>query len=243
MLGTVTWPLLLIGGLGLALLLIWVWLRRGRIVPGRWVRAGFWSCEIALGGLSLWFSWRLGSPIYFLIFAAMIFPLLRLWQDTAVQSAASGTPIPRTGRISVLQSASIILRVDHDSGKCTGQMLRGALRDWQLQEMDSHDLHQTRTEILPIDPVGVALLDVWLDRHGPLHWRKDFGGGTELPPAAPAVPTVGHDEAATILGLGLNATAPDIDIAAERLLDLLGRDAPHAFVTDWIAAARAALTT
>ena len=238
-LGEMIWPLFLIGGLGLALLLIWVWLRRGRVRPGRRTRGVFWACEAALGGLSLWFSWRLGSPIYFLIFVAMIFPLLRLWQEIAVQAA---TPTAaRTGRISVLQSPWLILRIDHDSGACTGQLLRGTLRDWQLQEMDNHDLQQMRGEIFAADAVGTAMFDFWLDRHGPLQWRKEFGGGKEIPQATPPIPQPARDEAAALLGLEPQARPADIDDACARLHDLLGEEARHGFIASWIAAARSVL--
>ncbi|MGB4101776.1 MAG: hypothetical protein WBK91_07735 [Alphaproteobacteria bacterium] len=231
----ITWPLFLIGGLGLALLLVWIWLRRNHAQPGRWTRFGFWTCQAALGGLSLWFSWWLGSPIYFLIFAAMIFPLLRLWQDAAVQAVTPEHTATRTGRISVLQSPWLILHIDHDSGACSGQMLRGTLRDWQLHEMDGHDLQQTRTEILAADPVGSALLDFWLDRHGPLHWRKDFDVNAAAPAAEMPRPT--RDESATMLGLDLKASKPDIETAAARLHTIMGKDPRHSHITAWISAA------
>jgi hypothetical protein len=234
----VIWPLALIGGLGLSLLLTWIWLRRNRTKPTLRVQVAFWLGEIALGILSLWFSWRFRTPMYAMIFAALILPLLRLWHNTTVSS--STMPAPRTGRISVLQTPWIILRLEHDSGVCSGQMLRGALRDWQLHEMDRDDLLKTRAEMMAHDPIGIALLDLWLDHHGAIHWRKDFGVPPSPAATTPTLPVVERDEGLAMLGLDAGAAVPEINAAAQNLQRILTKTPHHDFIVAWIAAARTA---
>lgn len=119
-------------------------------------------------------------------------------------------------------------------------MLRGALRDWQLHEMDRDDLQKTRLAMTEFDPIGGALLDLWLDHHGTVHWRKDFGADTPPATAMPTPPVVERDEALAMLGLDAGATAPEISAAAQNLQRILTKVPHHDFIVAWIKAAHKA---
>lgn len=234
MLSGVILPLLLFGALALALLLAGFWLRRRE---GRWRRPAFGAGIAALGLVSLVLSFQQRLPGYLLLFVAFLLPLLRVWQERT--SSQPQTTVPPSGRVSLLQTPWLLLRIAHDDGGCTGQLLRGPLADWRLHELDRHDLRATHTALRAEDPPGLALLEVWLDRHGPPDWRVAFGAEAG-PPSD--MPSLDRDEATQLLGVDAQAEPTTVKAAAARLRSIICAAPGHEAVASWIAAAQSRLT-
>ena len=147
-----------------------------------------------------------------------------------------------TGSASLLRSAWLELRIDHDSGKFTGNVLQGKMQYWHLHEMDGYDLMNLRSEILPHDLIAVVLLDAWLDKEGPVHWRRDFGK-TMVATPTPTVATPSRADSAAILGIALDSKPDAVAAARQRLESLIGQGGEHSTLLDMIANSAKLLAT
>jgi hypothetical protein len=109
------------------------------------------------------------------------------------------------------------MRLDHDTGAMTGQVVRGRETGKSLDELDEAALVGLRREIAA-DAESVALLEAYLDRRIP-GWRENVEADLAAGPggAADARPMT-DEQAYEILGLLPGADEAEIRAAHRRLM-------------------------
>jgi hypothetical protein len=121
------------------------------------------------------------------------------------------------GSASTVSSAYLKMRLDHDSGAMTGQVVRGREIGKSLDELDEAGLDRLRREIAA-DGDSVSLLEAYLDRRIP-GWREDieFNDAARARGASNASPMT-DEQAYEILGLFPGADEAEIRAAHRRLM-------------------------
>lgn len=167
----------------------------------------------ALAGVcTLWLGIT-ASPAFFALFVAFFFPLYGAWtEEKRRQRQAAAYP---RGRVSALPSALVVWRYDHDADELDGTLLDGAFKGWRLKELDPEDLQKVREVCRVSGAHELALYDAWLDKHGPVFWRRDFTATTT---PLPMPPDLTRAEAGAILGVMADQAA--VVQAVKRLLVL-----------------------
>jgi len=128
----------------------------------------------------------------------------------------TGAGGPRPGRVSTARSALIEMRLDHDTGAMTGQVLSGAYAGRPLDALARPDLIRLRDELLRDDPDGLNLLEAYLDRRF-AGWREAEQGERDAGRAAGRAGAMSRREAYEVLGLPDGASPAEI-IRAHRTL-------------------------
>jgi DnaJ domain len=125
------------------------------------------------------------------------------------------------GQGSQVRSQFLDMRLDHDSGELSGQIVAGPNAGHSLDEFD---LPQLAAMMSGFDAESVSLLESYLDRRFPA-WRQDAQGhpaGGQSRPAASGKMT--DEEAYQILGLQPGAGRDDIGRAHRALMKKLHPD-------------------
>jgi hypothetical protein len=118
----------------------------------------------------------------------------------------------RPGRISVVRSATIEMRLDHDTGMMTGEVLTGQHAGRSFDTFGRLELLAFRTVLLRDDPEGVNLLEAYLDRRF-ARWRE----AEESEGQSRSAGGMTRSEAYEVLGLSVGAEAEEI-VRAHRTL-------------------------
>ncbi len=141
-----------------------------------------------------------------------------LWQQFR---AAAG---PRPGRVSEVETDTIRMTLDHDTGAMNGTVRRGSQQGRRLTEMSQSELVALWRECSADDEAAAKLLETYLDRATP-DWRNGdagqgragqeerSGGGSAAGSAA-----MTRKEAYEILDLKPGATDQEIKAAHRRLM-------------------------
>jgi hypothetical protein len=165
------------------------------------------------------------APLFALLPALV--PLLlrvgpRLWRRFA--------PVhkPRSGHVSEVETATLRMTLDHDSGTMSGTVQRGRFAGRRLERMSTGELVELRRWCALEDEAGIPLLDAYLDRFHP-DWRSGDGAaaageGGDQGGAAAASGAMTRDEAYRILGLAPGASEAEIRAAHRRLMVKLHPD-------------------
>ena len=127
----------------------------------------------------------------------------------------AGAEGPGGGRVSTARSATLEVRLDHDSGVMTGAVLAGAYAGRGLDAMSRPELMALGTELRRDDPDGVALLETYLDRRF-AGWRETDEGESQARRGAGGG-SMSRREAYETLGLAEGASAEEI-VGAHRTL-------------------------
>jgi hypothetical protein len=125
------------------------------------------------------------------------------------------------GQSSQVRSQFLDMRLDHDSGELTGDILAGPNAGHSLREFD---LAQLLAMVPAFDAESVSLLESYLDRRFPA-WRQDAqsdGAGRQR--RAPSSGKMTDEEAYQILGLQPGASREDIGRAHRALMKKLHPD-------------------
>ena len=125
------------------------------------------------------------------------------------------------GQTSRVRSQFLDMRLDHDSGELSGQVVAGPNAGHPLEEFD---LAQLMAMMAGFDAESVALLESYLDRRFPA-WRQHAQGdaaGRQSSPAASGKMTA--EEAYQILGLQPGAGRDEIGRAHRGLMKKLHPD-------------------
>jgi hypothetical protein len=127
------------------------------------------------------------------------------------------------GTESAVGSVYLAMRLDHDSGRLTGRVRRGAQAGRSLDDLNEAALMRLREEIA-VDSESAALLETYLDRRIP-GWREDveFDDTVRSGGASNAGPMT-DDQAYEILGLLPGASEPEIRAAHRRLMKIAHPD-------------------
>ncbi|MGG5809959.1 hypothetical protein [Falsiroseomonas sp. CW058] len=153
----------------------------------------------------------------------------RSWQRmrAARTFARGGAASP--GGASDVETASLAMALDHDSGRMTGRVKRGRFAGRDLADLDLPQLLELMAELAAEDPDSAPLLEAWLDRAFP-DWR-DAAAQAHPPGAAPGRMT--RQDALAVLGLAEGATEAEIRGAHRRLMMAAHPDMGG---SDWLAA-------
>ncbi len=219
----------------LAVAPLWYMYRTHELGSRRIARFAFWIALVMLGVGSAILTLYYDFPAFLMFFIAILYPILRVFMEDSLHSEKKARPLLLGGQMSLLSSPSLELAIDHDKGKCTGNVLKGKMQHWQLHEMDGHDLMHLRATLAEQDQLAVILLDLWLDREGPVHWRRDFSTAVLSTPTL-TFPVTERAEAARILGVSPDDQADQVAQAKTRLETIIGKGGEHSTVLDMIAA-------
>lgn len=157
---------------------------------------------------------------------ALLGPLLWRWLRAAgaartFRRGGHATP----GQSSTVETATLAMTLDHDTGRMAGRVRRGVHAGRDLAELTLSELVALRAECARDDAESVPLLESWLD-HGYPDWRDVI---TPDPAAGPMT----RADALEILGLAEGATAAQIKAAHRRLMAVAHPDRGG---SDWLAA-------
>ena len=128
-------------------------------------------------------------------------------------------------RISRVRSATIEMRLDHDSGAMDGTVLSGTLQGQQLASLSRPQCEALYQTCLSDDPEGARLLEAYLDRRF-TGWRAAGQGNqdTRAGGMGRRASTMSEDQAYEILGLQRGASREDIARAHRALMKKLHPD-------------------
>ncbi len=149
------------------------------------------------------------------------------WNKASPFGAAfrAAGPGARAERVTTARSATIEMRLDHDSGALSGSVLAGPFQGRALDMLARPDCLALYASLRRDDPEGAALLETYLDRRfarwrqadesqGEAGRRARGGGGDAMT----------RDEAYEILGLPQGAGAEEIVRAHRSLMKKLHPD-------------------
>jgi len=196
--------------LGILFLLTWAFVS---VDPGSLVRAIRYTVGavlIAVGGV-LAFSGRWGVG---LVFVALGFSAISAGKIGPIDLGGGRR---RAGTVSIVRSAFLEMRLDHDSGAMSGRVLAGAAAGRNLDDLDETALMRLRDEVAG-DGDSLALLEGYLDRRMP-GWREHVEGDAAAGAGGAADAGAMTDEQAyEILGLAPGAGEAEIRAAHRRLM-------------------------
>jgi len=142
-----------------------------------------------------------------------------LWQHFRT---ASGPP---PGQISEVETDTLRMTLDHDSGTMRGTIRRGPHQGRRLNELSREELVALWRQCRAEDEASAKLLETYLDRTAP-DWRGGSGGARSDDGGAAgrrsgggrATAAMTREEAYEILGLPQGAAAAEIKAAHRRLM-------------------------
>lgn len=174
------------------------------------------------------------------LFLAMVLgPLLVRWWNQWKAQRTFGAGASRESRSSEVETPSLRMRLDHDTGTMSGTVLRGPYRGRELAELSLPDLIALWLDCRAADPESVPLLEAWLDRAFGESWRdaaEDAAGesrGSSRSGGTATTGTMTREEAYAILGLKPGAGDDEIREAHRRLMRTAHPDRGG---SDWLAA-------
>jgi hypothetical protein len=240
--------------LGIAVLLLLLWLGRlfatARVETVR--KVGTWSLA-ALGGvlllLLLW-SGRGAQALWTLIFLGpVIWRLAQSWRLARRFGRRGGEgSAAAAGDETSVETATLVMRLDHATGRMSGRVRRGPHAARELAELTLPALLGLLADCRAADPESVPLLEAWLDRAAP-DWREaeafagtDAGAGQGAGQgggqgagqgAARSSGPMSRADALAVLGLSEGATPEEIRAAHRRLMRAAHPDQGG---SDWLAA-------
>ncbi len=163
-----------------------------------------------------WLSLKvsLGFALMMLVLAI---PLWRGWVDQLGFQPPS--PLPVSGRTARIQTTYLDVLVNQDNGAIQAKVLKGELKGYQLHELDKQDLQNLHSALALHDNESCALLERWLDKHGPPHWRHEFKEAERSSEDKnQSANRMTRAQALEILGLPEGAKPDDIKQAHKRLM-------------------------
>ena len=141
-----------------------------------------------------------------------LFPMLSSLRN---KSSAAGP-----GQHSTVESTVLRMHLDHESGKLSGEVLRGPLKDWRLDELDRSQLEDLLQYCQQEDNDSVQLLVSYLEQRFP----GETGFGTQQQAAPDTSSGLSRSEALAVLGLEDAASDEDIVQAHRKLMQKLHPD-------------------
>ncbi|MGH8551166.1 MAG: molecular chaperone DnaJ [Methylococcales bacterium] len=152
---------------------------------------------------------------YFLRLAPL---LQRLWMQYRAKRPRSGED-----NISTVETEFVRMKLDHDLGEISGEILKGRFAGRALNELDLRNLLQLREEVMGHDQDSLLLIESYLDRIYPDEWRKGHSS-REQQKRSFDPDDMTREEALEILGLAANSLPGDIIAAHRRLIQKIHPD-------------------
>lgn len=207
---------------------------------------------VAVGGVlavglvaTLLASGRAGQALGLLAFAApLLWTAWLRWHAARRFShpagGSAGANGATGGRRTQVETATLVMTLDHASGQMTGRVRRGRYAGAELVELSLADLLALLGDCRAEDPESAPLLEAWLDRVQP-DWRaaaawgeaEPGAGGGASPPPRNRGGRMDRAEALAVLGLEEGATEEEIRAAHRRLMRAAHPDSGG---SAWIAA-------
>lgn len=175
----------------------------------RWVAV---LVGLGLAGLLLFTGRGSQALVSVLFFGPAALNLYQRWQARRTFSQG-GRASP--GQASRVETRTLRMQLDHDSGTMTGTILAGPYRGRELAELTLVELLVLWRDCRADDPQSVPLIEAWADRAFP-DWRQEEGAGRGA--AAPPGGQMSRAEALAVLGLAEGADAAAIRAAYLRLM-------------------------
>ena len=159
---------------------------------------------------------NLGPALAILLF---FLPMILGWRDLRRRARAARGP--SSGQQSRLQTATLEVELDHDTGQMSGTVVNGRFAGRALGEMSLDDVKDLLRECGQNDPQSVPIVEAFLDRRFGPEWREDGDeapgrGGDRQSTGGGGAMTV--EEAYALLGLAPGATNEEIKAAHHRLM-------------------------
>lgn len=210
----------ILGAAGLAGLL-WMlhWYSRAPAADlARAVRT-FFAVAGTLASMGLVFAGRFGMAAILLIATvAAVWTLVRKRPEVGT----FGGETPR-GRTSEVETATLHLVLNHETGELEGEVVRGAFSGRALTSLGLAELLELLDDCTRHDPDSVALLETYLDRNFP-DWHGDAAAGGRKQAGAGDGEAMDEAQALEILGLEAGAGIDEIKAAHRRLMNRLHPD-------------------
>lgn len=207
--------------LGLALLA--VLLMFGRLLvsvpPRQLLTAGKWVGLSALGGVTIFLAVT-GRLSWALTAAAAFLPwIVRFVERTRAMRSPSGARATQSAQTSRVETATLRMTLDHETGTLDGEILTGRFAGCWLSDLSLTDLAALLAYCRSDDPAAASLIETYLDRHHD-GWRDaaDTASGGRSEQGAAAPQTMARDEAFHVLGLSPGASDDEIRAAHRRLI-------------------------
>ncbi|GAB4352917.1 MAG: hypothetical protein Kow006_17780 [Gammaproteobacteria bacterium] len=195
-----------------------------------WFAAGI-LILLAASGRASWFWALLGGALPFaqrlfmLWRAANLFKFFR--SQAKVMGAGGGSGAAgRAGQASTVTTRFLSMRLDHETGALSGEVLEGRFQGRSLDSLDLEELLQLLEEC-QADEQSVAVLEAYLDREHPDEWRERFragGGRTGGDRSGSLSGAMSREEAYQVLGLEPGADREAVIAAHRRLMQKLHPD-------------------
>jgi hypothetical protein len=190
--------------------------------PARIARALKWTLGSAAIAIAIFLAVT-GRLAGALAAIAAIAPLFMRWRVlwNRVKSAAGPTP----GTTSNVETATLRMTLDHDSGALDGAVLAGTFRGRSLSDLDRASLAELLDECRAGDPQGASLVEAYLDRRFGPDWRGAAQGRAGASGKRGfSAGAMSREEAYEILGLEPGAGEDEIKAAYHRLMMKLHPD-------------------
>jgi hypothetical protein len=146
-----------------------------------------------------------------------------VWRGRALWQQFRAATGPRPGRVSEVETDTIRMTLDHDTGAMDGTIRRGSNQGRRLTEMSHSELVALWRECCADDEAAAKLLETFLDRAAP-RWRdagsgqSDAGPGGRSGGGAASSGAMTRKEAYEILDLKAGASETEIKAAHRRLM-------------------------
>lgn len=182
-------------------------------MPPTALARGIRAFGIALGVVIIGFLAFRGQLGLALFALPALLPLLRRrWRSSRRPPEMEG------GRSSTVETATLHMVLDHDSGAMAGEILRGDLAGRSLDSLDRDSALALLADCAANDPQSVPVLEAYLDRRFP-DWREAADSDDQARGrAAGGGGSMTREEALEILGLQEGATSEDIRRAHRELM-------------------------
>ncbi|HEY5606754.1 MAG TPA: DnaJ domain-containing protein [Alphaproteobacteria bacterium] len=175
-----------------------------------------WTAAALLGVLAVFLivTGREG-PAFTLLF--VVLPLVLRWRT--LQNVFKGMRGPTPGKATDIETRTLRMRLDHDTGALEGTVLDGPFRGRTLAELSREELLALLRDCRADDPESAPLVESYLDRVHGADWRTgDSGPRSQSGASGPTRGPMTRDEAYKVLGLNPGATADEIHEAHRRLM-------------------------
>ncbi len=196
----------------------WLFLQWFLQAPPQSLVKGVSIAFAVVGGLLAFYmvvSGRLPLALMALVFLLPEF--MRRMSQSGVWRTASG---PAPGQTSEIATAYLRMRLDHDTGRMSGEVIAGRWRGRRVEELEPEQLLDLLGECQANDPDSAQVLESYLDRTFP-DWRAAGPAGEEEAAARGAPPgrkRMSVEEACQVLGVEPGANRSEIKAAHRRLM-------------------------
>ncbi len=193
-----------------------------------WTLAGV-LILLAATGRAHWLWALLGGALPFAQRLFMLWRAVNLFKFFRSQAGAGGSGFGSpaagggAGRASEINTRFLRMRLDHQSGDLTGEVLEGGYAGRRVEELSLEQLLELLAECRADEQSG-AVLEAYLERAFGEEWRQRAGEAGRAGASAGSSGAMSREEAYQVLGLEPGASDEEIVAAHRRLMQRLHPD-------------------